>query len=273
MSERPQAQGPQGRRLVEPPGYVVGSFVSAAAIVAGIGLAPNGLLLFAAACILSVIEWRRFRAANPWLTLETPDDFRSPEGQLFLRWSSIGTGINVALAIGALVLVQLDGRDAGVLGPALVAGVVTIAINYLLKLGVAKLDAGGPSVPHDDRFDEDEDAVLLRGRDDDAREAADADEPGFAGHAPPLEQPRKARREPKAAKPAKAPREPKRPREPRRPDDDAPTGEPHETAPHEGDPDDGFVEQDDRALNGPRIEPPQRSKSRPGRPDKDDRRY
>ncbi|MDO9356350.1 MAG: hypothetical protein Q7T55_21815, partial [Solirubrobacteraceae bacterium] len=52
------AAGQRGRILVEPPGYAVTSFITGTGLAVGLGLAPHGLLLFAAALILEVIELR-----------------------------------------------------------------------------------------------------------------------------------------------------------------------------------------------------------------------
>ncbi len=153
-------RGRSGRTLVEPTGYAVTSFLSSAGLTGGIGLAPDGLLLFAAAVLLSVIEWRRLREANPWLRLETPEDFRTHEGKIFLRYSAWGTGIGLGLAAAAFALVQMEGREAAASGPALISGVATLVLNYLLKRKLAKplpplgqVDRMGGDVP-DDRDDD-----------------------------------------------------------------------------------------------------------------------
>jgi hypothetical protein len=130
-SAQPPRRGPG---IVEPIGYAVTQFVASIAIVAGIGLAPDGLLLFAAALILSVIDLRRFRAANPGVIPETPEGFETPSGKVLMRLSMIATGAIVVLSALSLYLVHREHERVASIGPALVAGVITLFLNWRLKV-------------------------------------------------------------------------------------------------------------------------------------------
>lgn len=258
------------RRLIEPTGYAVTSFISSVGLTAGIGLAPDGLLLFVAAVILSVIEWRRLVAMNPWLSLESPEDFRTHEGRILMKYSAWGTGVLIALSISALVLVRAQDNDAAAIGPALIAGVVTLVLNYLIKREIARprapLDtsprmgngAGLADGSRDDREsgddgDGDRETSRWTGNADDAGphvpyvpfeprddDEDDAQHPRNLGPRA-LEDAADQRRAGKRSAPANEP-------------DPSFDSTPASYAGDADDPTDGFREQDDRALHGARLE-------------------
>lgn len=135
------------RTVVEPVGYAVTTFVGSVASVIGIGLAPDGLLLFAAAMILSVIDWRRMRAANPGLFPERPEDFEGPISKAMIRYSALGTLVLVVLSVAAYLLVAREDDWAAAIGPALIAGVFTLFFNWRLKIALQRA-VGGPDDRH-----------------------------------------------------------------------------------------------------------------------------
>lgn len=153
--------GPEGQKqpgeVVEPVGYAVTQFLSSIGFVIGIGLVPDGLLLFAAAMILSVIDLRRFRAANPGLVPETAEDFKQPIGRVLYRYSAVATALLVALAILGLVLVAREDDRAAAIGPGLVGGVLTLAMNWRLKLALGRAAAKPVAITPRDPDDEPED--------------------------------------------------------------------------------------------------------------------
>lgn len=146
-----------GRVIVEPVGYVVTQFVGSIAIVAGLGMAPVGLYLVGAALILGLIDYRRLSDANPELFPKVPRPEDAPMLKAMARIGLIELGVMIALSAGAYALVQEDGQRAQALGPALVAGVVTLALNYILKRKVAGLQERPQPAPE---RDEDEDSEL-----------------------------------------------------------------------------------------------------------------
>ncbi|MDQ8044493.1 MAG: hypothetical protein REI11_07805 [Patulibacter sp.] len=133
-------QPQRGPGIVEPVGYAVSQFVTSIALVAGIGLAPNGLLLAAAAIIGSVLDLRRFTAANPGVIPETPEEFEGPRGQVLRRFSLQAVAVMIALSALGLWSVHHDQAQAAALGPALVAGVVTLWLNWRVKTALTKID-------------------------------------------------------------------------------------------------------------------------------------
>lgn len=138
--------------VVEPVGYAVTQFVAAIAVVIGIGLAPDGLLLLAAAILLSVIDLRRFREANPGLLPDTPEEFKAPIGRVLYRYSALGTVALLVLAVLAIVLVAQENDRAAAIGPGLVGGVLTLGLNWRLKLALAKAAAAAEQTRRDDAF-------------------------------------------------------------------------------------------------------------------------
>jgi hypothetical protein len=131
-----RARSRRGDAVVEPPGYAITQFASSVGFVVGFGLVPDGLLLVAASLILSVIDFRRFNAANPGLLPDTAEGFRTGPGRALYRYSAAGTSILVGLSIIAVALVQRDDLRADALGPGLVGGVVTLALNWRMKRAV-----------------------------------------------------------------------------------------------------------------------------------------
>lgn len=136
-----------GRTIVEPVGYAVTQFVASIAIVAGLGMAPVGLYLVGAAAILSWIDYRRLTEANPGLFPKVPRPEDLPMIKAVVRIGLIELGAMIALAIAAYSLVQTDGDRIQAIGPALVAGVLTLALNFWLKRTIARLEPGGPTEP------------------------------------------------------------------------------------------------------------------------------
>lgn len=127
-----------GPRFVEPRGYAIVSFLSTAMIVAGIGLAWEGLLLAAAGVVLSVIEFKELRRLNPWLL---PDGAGAGESPLLadqpMRIARVSTIVTIIAAFVALAAVQVTGDKLAAVPPAVMAGLATLVFNAQLRRALA----------------------------------------------------------------------------------------------------------------------------------------
>jgi hypothetical protein len=122
------------RRLKEPRGYGLVSFVSTAMIVAGVGLAWIGLLLAAAGVVLSIIELKELRRLNPWLLPEGAGAGESPllapQPMKIARASTVTTIVGALAAVGA---VQVTGDLISAVPPAVIAGLTTLVYNAQMR--------------------------------------------------------------------------------------------------------------------------------------------
>lgn len=120
--------------IVEPPGYGLTSFVAAAAIAGGVGLAPAGLLLVLAGFGLSVVEARRFVLLNPRLAKNPERLTQGPAA----RVSKQSLGTLAGLAAASYVLVGETGLPALAVIPAVLAGLADLYFNRRLRHALAK---------------------------------------------------------------------------------------------------------------------------------------
>lgn len=143
-----------GRVFVSPPGYFATQFAGSVAMVAGLALAPDGFLLFAAAGIGSVIDTRRASALNPWLFAKDPAKADLRVARVFMKIGLLELAVMFVLAVVGYALVQQDDERIQAIGPALVAGVITLALGYWLRRSLAALGpeprAGGDRAEEDD---------------------------------------------------------------------------------------------------------------------------
>lgn len=129
-----RASPPPGPHFVEPRGYAIVSFLSTAMIVAGVGLAWEGLLLAAAGVVLSVIEFKELRRLNPWLL---PDGAGAGESPLLeaqpMRIARVSTVVTIIAAFIALAAVQVTGDKVAAVPPAVLAGFTSLVFNAQLR--------------------------------------------------------------------------------------------------------------------------------------------
>lgn len=136
-----------GRKLDEPKGYALVTFLSTAMLVAGVGLAWTGLLLAAAGIVLSIIEFKELQRLNPWLLPDDPADSPlSDPAPRRVMWASVATTV-VAMAF-AIAVERATDEPLTVLGPAVIGGLTGLFFNAQFRTAV---QAGGGEQPgHDD---------------------------------------------------------------------------------------------------------------------------
>lgn len=129
---------PTKPRFVEPRGYAFVSFASTAMIVAGVGLAWEGLLLAAAGVVLSLIEFKELQRLNPWLL---PEGAGAGEAPLLakqpMRIARVSTVVTIIAAFIALAAVQVTGDQLAAIPPAVIAGVTSLLFNAQLRRALA----------------------------------------------------------------------------------------------------------------------------------------
>ena len=117
------------RKVVHPAGSTLSTMLSPAMMVAGIGLATEGLLLAAAGFVLAIIDWNRYTAANPWAFPSAKDDPEAAAAAFsgeVTRISLANAGVVFGLSAAALVAVQQGGDDLYALPPAALAALITL---------------------------------------------------------------------------------------------------------------------------------------------------
>lgn len=130
------------RTVVVPRGSWLSGAASTAMIVAGVGLAVDGLLLAAAGVLLALLDWDRFKAANPWAF---PDPKQDPEaaaaalGGEVARVSLAGTAAIVGSCLVAVAAVQMGDDRLLAVPPAVLAAVMNAAFTRRL---IAALERG-----------------------------------------------------------------------------------------------------------------------------------
>lgn len=121
-------------RFTAPRGYLLMNALSTAMIVAGVGLAWDGLLLAAAGLLLALIEFKEMRRLNPWLMPEQGNPAESPllapAPRRIARVSALTTGIAAGVALGA---VQVTGDPIAALPSAALAALTEVFFSAQLR--------------------------------------------------------------------------------------------------------------------------------------------